>query len=885
MTPWPGPRPDEEAPQHGALDEEAPSDKEAYHEGPHLEALWDDDGSAGVDRDRVATRARALLRPPVLYVPIRHHSPTCAVHVETLIRRHRPRAVLVEGPPSFDDQIDLLLDPAARMPLAVYAYVTLAPPETDLDTDDEPVRVGSYFPLCDYSPELVALRTGREVGARLGFVDLDHARFARFNPSPAGHGDERHLAFSGTLATVARRLGCRDHNELWDQLVEGAGLDTEGWIEAVVTYATLARAGADPAALVADGTTAREAAMARGVVAALRADGDADRPVLVVTGAFHTVTLPDLVDELLAVPPTGETSSGDTSIWDTSIGEAADADRADPEVVDRGHGLIRYSFDQLDVLAGYASGIPDPAWYQAQWESRHQSDRHPAHEVIAAVAASLRQDSGDGQPSLPAVVDAFVAAEQLRRLRGRAVPTRNDVIDAMVSCFTKGEDTAGSPVRRGAHMVMSGFALGAVPPSTPRVPLARDFERELERLGWVTDSALPRRVNLDVYRRERDRQRSRFLHGLDAIGVRYGTCVTPLRFSRYRGRDVVREGWIVELTAATDVTLTEASVWGAAISEAVAARTTDELNRLLEGQPGAVELMRLVMTAAQRGVPTVVDRAVDELRVRVAVIPSLVDVVGALNEAELLWLGREPLGGPAVAALPDLAEQLYVRACRLGADIADAPPEDQRDLMRALQTIDRLVSAEVWDTIDPRLWGDLLAGLHHHVGPGGLAGAVAGLQWRAGIRSDVELIGLVAGHLDPSSEPTVGADFLEGLVLVARDALWEIEEMVPTVTAAVTALDERQFLRRVAGLRAAFAALTPRQTDRLAAVVAAGVGANPNVRVAGVEAADVIGHAALDVAAVDQLVADGLGHWLGDGPGRRLGDGPGHWLGDGTVTS
>ncbi|MFV0257135.1 MAG: DUF5682 family protein [Acidimicrobiales bacterium] len=822
------------------------------------DGLWPD----GVDRARLVDRARDLLRPPVLYVPIRHHSPTCAAHVEALIRRHRPRAVLVEGPPSFDDQIDLLLDPAARLPLAIYAHVTLARPETAPGEDREPVRVGSYFPLCDYSPELVALRTGREVGARLGFVDLDHDRFARFNPSPAGHGDERHLGFSGTLTTVARRLGCRDHNELWDQLVEGAGHDTVGWAEAVLTYGALARAGSDPVALAADGTLAREAAMARGVIAAVRADGasDGERPVLVVTGAFHTVVLPDLVERLLAEPPGDDVGSG---------GPGTDPDSGDttgPDVVDRGHGLIRYSFDRLDVLAGYAAGIPDPAWYQAQWEARDRPEEEPAHEVIAAVAATLRQESGDGQPSVPSVVDAFVAAEQLRRLRGRSSTTRDDVIDAMVSCFTKGEDTARGPVRQAAHRVMSGSALGAVPPGTPRVPLAHDFDRELERLGLLTESTLPRTINLDVYRRERDRQRSRFLHGLAALDVRFGICITPLRFSRRGGRDVIRERWTVQLTAATDVTLTEASMWGAAVGEAVAARTADELEHLLERQPGAADLMRLVMTAARRGVPSVVDRGLNELRARVALVPSLVDVVDALAEAELLWSGREPLGGSALASLPALAGQFYVRACRLGAEIVGAPADDHRSLVFALQTLDRLASSVVWDTIDPELLRDLLAELHGRVQPGGLAGAVGGLRWRSGALSDRELVILTAGHLDPAAEPAVGTAFLDGLVLVARDALWEIEDMVPTVSAAVAALDERQFLRRLPGFRAAFAALTPRQTDRLAEVVLATTGSDPNVRVTGIGAADVIHNSTLTVAAVDRLVADGLGHWLDADP-------------------
>ncbi len=32
-----------------------------------------------------------------------------------------------------------------------------------------------------------------------------------------------------------------------------------------------------------------------------------------------------------------------------------------------GTWLMRYSFDQLDALAGYASGMPSPAYYDRLW--------------------------------------------------------------------------------------------------------------------------------------------------------------------------------------------------------------------------------------------------------------------------------------------------------------------------------------------------------------------------------------------------------------------------------------------------------------------------------------------------------------------------------------
>lgn len=817
------------------------------------------------------------MTPPVIYIPIRHHSPACSRVVAQIIAEHRPSAVLVEGPPAFDDQIEFLVHPDARMPLAIYSHVTYdaepasereQQPALDNDADaldrvevdgatNEPIRIGAYYPFCDYSPELVALSTGHSVGARLGFVDLEHRQFASYDSSPAGHANERRLENSSALTEAAMRLGCRDHNELWDQMVEAADLSVEETMAAVLAYGSLIRSGADPEQLSHDGTNHRELAMASQIAAVVRECASDTHPVVVVTGAFHTVALPALVEATLV----------ETALNSSDQQETPGSNRVgtEPVILDHGHGLIRYTFDRLDALMGYAAGMPSPRWYQSLWEDGQDNSTAtmPAGQrIITEVATTLRTNYGDGQPSLPTVVDAFVAAEQLSRLRNRRKVSRDDTVDAMVSCFTKGEDNLTNPVRQAAGRAMTGTALGALPYGTPRVPLAKDFDRMTIELGLPHDTSDARQVHLDVYRKERDRRRSRFLHGLSALGISYGICITPLRFSRVSGRDVIRERWRVQIDVSTDVSITEASIWGAGIEEAVAAKTRQDLEDLLQRQPSASELMKLVMTAAQRGVPTVVLRALDAVQRRLAVEPSMSDLVAALAEAELLWSAREPLGGSELTALPALAEQIYVRSCQLGRRAHEAPPEQLHETVKSLATLHRVLTAQVWEGLEEELFWDMLADQRDRVQPGILRGAICGLEWRGGRVDDRHVVTSTAAHLDPAAGGTVGGLFLAGLILVARDALWEIDDMARTITNAFAQLEEEQFLRRVPSLRSAFAALTPRQTDRLSDVVSIVTGSQANVRITGVEPAEVLRHS-LDSAAVEaQLELDGLGDWM-----------------------
>ena len=57
---------------------------------------------------------------PVLYYPVRHHSPACAWHLEHAMDRYPPEQVLVEGPENANDLISILANPETRAPVALY---------------------------------------------------------------------------------------------------------------------------------------------------------------------------------------------------------------------------------------------------------------------------------------------------------------------------------------------------------------------------------------------------------------------------------------------------------------------------------------------------------------------------------------------------------------------------------------------------------------------------------------------------------------------------------------------------------------------------------------------------------------------------------------------
>jgi hypothetical protein len=799
-----------------------------------------------VDPSTWRSDAGALLGGDLVWFPVRHHSPACATHVRALIERVRPYAVLVEGPRTFDDLIPLLVHPEAVYPLAVFAHCTIEAGE------GEPVRHGSYYPLCDYSPELVALRTGTAVGAHLGFIDAEHQLLCTLAGADRTGAltHEQHLGFSEALAAAASRAGCRDHNDLWDHLFETSVRDTGDFVGSVGAYGLLARSTTPPDALATDGTLAREAVMAHEIDAVRRARdaAGADAPIVVVTGAFHS----SAVRERLA-----------------SLGDGPDPDLpAGPPgaVVDEGRHLIRYSFDQLDALNGYASGMPSPAWYQRLYElgSGHDADqrRRMLLDVLTDIAERLRDDGPVGATSTPSMVAALQHASGLGSLRGRAMPGRTDLLDAVTSCFVQGDiDTEGVPVRAATKLVLTGDRVGVVPPGTGRPPIADDFDRRARALRLPVDTSTPVRVELDIHRTAAHREKSRFLQGLSYLGVAYGSWAAGPRYGIGVGTDLLREAWVCQLTPATDVGLVEASMFGPTVVEAVSEKFVAATAALEQAEASAADVAAHLTRAAELGVHHAVPRVLDHLRRQATQDPGFGSVVEALTEVELLWTARAPLEGRLLAPLPALAELLYHRACFLIEHLPGlAEAEIDPAVKAVLRLRDGLVAGE-WAGLDPDLFWNAVTRLDHAHAPAPLAGMTVGLLWSAGVMSDDDIVTAVRGRIMGLGHTPDSADYLRGLMQAAREAVWQVPELTRSIGELIERWDDDEFLSRLPGLRSAFSSLTPRETDRVAELVGEEQGVAPVVT--DLAEAALLANLALDAAAARLLRDDGIA-WAGE---------------------
>ncbi|GGY60710.1 hypothetical protein GCM10007387_49150 [Pseudoduganella albidiflava] len=807
----------------------------------------------------------------LFFAPVRHHSPACALAVRELIREVRPAAVLVEGPDDFDALLPALLDGATRPPVAI---LSLAP------------RPGggsrpAFFPFCDYSPEWVALRAGADAGARLAFIDQPWTARAADDTDTAAHTlmAERHLAHSTYLKALAARSGCRAQDDLWDHLFELRGpvalRDWRTLLADVYAYCAMARHDYEPQVLEAEGSLPRERHMAAHIRRHLQETNGA---IVVVTGGFHTPGLQAMLAEPLAAPKAAPAASPPRP-----RGAAGS-----------GNWLIRYSFDHLDALNGYAAGMPAPGWYQRVWNSAVDDPAGPAlHEVAAACLAELARETRTlglaEQVSTADVGAAVLQAGRLAALRGHAGPGREDVLDAIRSCFVKGalgDGMAGfdADVRR----LLCGHALGDIPATAAVPPLVDDARRLAARLGVRLDDSAPRTVRLDIYRDEGHRERSRFLHLADWLGLELAQWRGGPDFLAGTRLELLIEEWQVAWTPLVEARLVALSAEGATLQDVALARLRRDEAALAER--GLARSAGAAAGLLTRGCLVGLHERLPDL---LAMVAARLDedgapasVIAGCHQLLALWRAREPLGVKDDPALHALLLRAWDAALYLLPQLADTAREGEEAAIGSLLSLRAFRHAlahaaaggdandgdskdddnkddDNKDDDGAGRWARVLAALvtAPRAAPG-IASAAAVLLFLDGAWSEERLCAVLAATLGPGAERDDAARALQGLLAAGPELLLTQPALRQAVDTVMASWDERTFLRHLPDLRHAFTRLKPAETAQLAAALAvaddAGLGWQGELEAS---EADMLAGAALHADLLAVLARDGLQSW------------------------
>jgi Family of unknown function (DUF5682) len=726
--------------------------------------------------------------------PIRHHSPACAFHLAALIEELAPAAILVEGPCDFDPLIPSLVDPGTRPPVAI---VSIA--------DRDGGRSISTFPFCAHSPEYVALAQARARGVPARFIDLPAGDKAMLRDgredAPPPPVDEQAFDTNDYVRALAERLGCRDGNEVWDHLFEariGRG-DWRAFFADVGRYCGHMRACTSTAAMAADGTLAREEQMIAHLAAARR---EVEGPILAVVGGFHA---PALAGADLAAARRPERVSGGT------------------------HYLVRYGYRQLNLLSGYAAGLPFPSYYAALWEAVLAGRAAPfaalAHDLLSGFVAHLREALPGAEPPVPVLVAALENAQRLADLRGRPGPLRDDLIDACRSTLLKGEESGdASPVMAELAAYLTGTVIGDVPPSAGSPPLVEAVRGRARSLGFRIDDGERRARELDIYRNPRHRAASRFLHATRFIGAGFAERTGGPDFRSGVDLDRLFEHWSVMWSPLVEARLIECAAEGDTLEAAVAAELTRRLRALEAAGQGAdaVAAIDLFAAAAQAGIADAAGPVLPLIETAVTRDADLAGVTEALRDLVALWRGRAAVGLDDAGPLERLIVTAWRRALFLLPGLAQAREERIAATLEAMATLREVVelAGDTLPSVDVELFDEAVERLLDAPLDAALAGAVAALSLLAGRIDEASFAGRLGGELRGAhADPARRIAWLRGVIAISRELLWRVPALVGATDAVLAGLDDDGFVELLPHLRLAFARLDPREIDRLAQAV------------------------------------------------------------------
>lgn len=730
----------------------------------------------------------------IVYLPIRHHSPGCAYHVVRAIRELKPKIVLIEGPSDATELLPFISHPETKPPIAIFTTYVKRTNENGIE------RYSAYYPICDYSPELSAIRTAAEIGAKCEFIDLKfpsmiesrHGEESKKFTKPDNLMAERHIRFGKFIESACEKTGARDGDDLWDTLYE---LDyrkrkTLDFFRNVYAYCSLIRKDYTQEMLESDGTLIREAAMKDRIDFHDKNCGDSPGSILVVTGGFHTAALPETTPKKPNDPKTG------------------------PE--DAKTLLLKYGFEQLDRLNGYASGMPSPEFYQNDWEEKNVVD------LLVRFARTAREKKFSISPADE--IAALVQMERLAAFRNHDSISREDFLDALRSIFVKGaDDSDGLPILALARKFLAGDRIGNVPKDAGSPPIVTDFNERCAELKIALDSIEGKEIELDPYRKTRDRLIGRLFQQLSFLEIPFANRISGPDFLENTDLERMRERWKYRWTPDVESQLAVRSLYGSTVRDAAGALLLERfsISENDSGYRAAVHASRLILSACLMGLHDLSSELLERTAELIPLDHSFVSLVGAMDLLIGLHVSREPLEATNLHGIDDIALTAYRGACFLIPELCTSPESDEDSVIEALCTLSQGIMA-IGETESHReLRITQLKSLSEVTdGNPTVAGAVIGILYGDGEFSPEELIVHTRGRLKSASDESKGSDFLRGLLRTARSILWQLPECVEMIHEMLRDWQEERFLAELPQLRLAFSSLTPRECDRLAKLIA-----------------------------------------------------------------
>jgi hypothetical protein len=679
--------------------------------------------------------------------PVRHHSPAAARLVERAILELRPKWVAIEGPSDSDDLVDLLLDPDTLPPVAIFAY-----------TEEEKPR-SVFYPFAAYSPEYVALRAARKVGARTRFIDIPSG--SAFD-EPRASGEE----VPDVNLLLAERMGYRSFEELWESLFEIPGHDRDTFVRILDGYASILRELDLPDA-------ARDKARDAFMLREIEKLGARPEELLAVMGAFHAAGF-----------ARGEVDPASVSIL--------------PEPAATRRTLIPYSFPRLSEQLGYGAGNRAPQYYQRVHDRECDFER-ASLETLVMFTDHLH--SKGYAVSLADTIESFRLARTLARIREKGAPGLDEIRDATTACLLQGQS---APIVKFLWDIVVGRAIGQVTEKIGKNSLQEEFYREL-RVRRIPVVDEPREFILHLTNAT-DVSSSIFLHRLRVIDVPFAKPAAQVK-SRYEYLSQMREKWEVQWSPSVDAALVEKIALGSSLAQVCERLLTAKLAEEPTARGAAETLLEIAVTGLYGLYPRAL-KACDEAASQDADFASLAESCQKYQALISYGSSRQV----AKEELSRLLARSYHRALLIlpsGAQVPDEGGAAVREgvkILHEIATNSEVVDGEMFFHVADALTTSYTA----HPSVAGLSLALLNLSQR--IPQD-RLTVLLQQRLSAGNSSINAANYLAGFLSINRLVVVKSRPLVKALDQFLQSIPKEEFTNGLPMLRRAFSGMTRGEID------------------------------------------------------------------------
>ncbi len=724
----------------------------------------------------------------LLFVPIRHHSPQCAMQLKHAIADFRPDVLLIEGPSEANHLINALVDEQTKPPIALYIY-------SDHSASQRPeqpsLRQRCYAPFADFSPEWQALKMARQLGIAAQFIDLPYAQQLHFCDRQNQLDKETSMQHDASLATadamerLVQQSECRDFNQWWDRYFESAYIEPnwQSYFMQLHMLCILVR----NSATVTSQCIAREQFMAAKINAYL----EQGKRCLVVCGGFHCSG----INQLLLNPEDiiSETNS----------------------VNNNSHAyLISYSLNRLDQLNLYQAGMPNVGYYQKFWQIASQKSHAQSAQqttLTQMMAQAVNQLQKRSTVSTADAIEAVAMANRLAALRGQHVG-RVEVKDAIVSCLIKEpQENPESVFEQQLVELFSGNKKGSIPSNLPIAPLVSDFKAQCQHYKLPITGAQIEKT-LDIYKSERHREISQLLHKLRFLNIPYGQFIAGPQFVSGHNLYRVREIWHIKWSPDTQANLIECCHYGDSLHDAAFSAVLHQLHGL--NRDGHVNLLISALCMGLHQTITPIIERVENWLNNTHNIAELCTSLRLLNRAYRCYRLLSPNHENSIKNL------LYVNIERLLNKLSWSfmlPEELIDSLMEALKTINSLSQQNTLNTEQEKLFCDTLDNLSEQLHISKIAGLATGiLTLNKTYDTNTTSAKFSACFANINLELAQPGLFVAGFLSIARAQLIQSSQLISLLEKLFMSWSEDEFIAGLPHLRHAFCELTPRELNQLA---------------------------------------------------------------------